>query len=390
MRTLRAIEFERFGLLTQNQIEATLIETTKTGLEKSILDATGPVRMFLKEKAVHNYEMQRQGPEHKIQVQAFLITEKQTNSVASLYRPLTKNGDPRIWFKDLGKIAGPNDIIAIIEFQAKLFVVNISSTDIESLLNDKGSNAFKDLVLAIQSVQNLVADELLEKLKAISAKGPIPASLQADTAVGRTLEDQLNLPINSSKNPDYKGIELKSFRDNRGNRKNLFAQVPDWSLSKMKSAQEILDNFGYLRGETLKLYCTISTVSRNSQGLMLRMDNQNNLLYENSNRPLIGDFAVWVLELLHSRLLHKHKETFWIAAEPINIAGKEHFHYKKVEHTQKPIPAQFDILLGQGLITVDHLIKRTTEGKVNEKGPLFKLAPKALGLLFPPSQVYHL
>jgi hypothetical protein len=87
----------------------------------------------------------------------------------------------------------------------------------------------------------------------------LPALLNADTAVGRTLEAALGIQINSSKKPDYKGIELKSFRNKRDNRKNLFAQVPDWELSKFKSSAEILDAFGYQRQQDFKLYCTVST-----------------------------------------------------------------------------------------------------------------------------------
>ena len=83
-------------------------------------------------------------------------------------------------------------------------------------------------------------------------------------------------------------------------------------------------------------------------------------------------------------------ETFWIAADSISIGGLEHFQYKKVEHTKKPIVSQFDILIEQGIITLDHLIKRKSTGSVVEKGPLFKIKPNALGLLFPPSQSYSL
>ena len=61
-----------------------------------------------------------------------------------------------------------------------------------------------------------------------------------------------------------------------------------------------------------------------------------------------------------------------------------------MEHTKKPIISQFDILVDQGIITLDHLIKRTTDGKVVEKGPLFKIKPNALNLLFPPSNIYNL
>jgi MvaI/BcnI restriction endonuclease family protein len=214
--------------------------------------------------------------------------------------------------------------------------------------------------------------------------------LNADTAIGRTLETLLGININSSKKPDYKGIELKSYRDKRGNRKNLFAQVPDWPISTFKSSAEILNNFGYSRGDDFKLYCTVSAIVRNSQGLSLNVDNKLSRIVENSDKANIGDFVVWTLDTLHSRLLEKHNETFWIAADTLFDDGKEYFQYKKVEHTRKPIVSQFEILVEQGVITLDHLIKRTSSGKVVEKGPLFKIKPNSLDLLFPPSKVYNL
>lgn len=120
------------------------------------------------------------------------------------------------------------------------------------------------------------------------------------------------------------------------------------------------------------------------------MDSEISQLIENSDKTSIGDFVVWSLETLHKRLLEKHNETFWIAADSVTIDGKEHFQYKKVEHTKKPIVSQFDILLEQGIITLDHLIKRKSTGSVVEKGPIFKIKPNALDLLFPPSQSYSL
>lgn len=227
-------------------------------------------------------------------------------------------------------------------------------------------------------------------LRNIASEGPIPSMVAADTSVGRTLETALGIDINSSKKPDYKGIELKSFRSSRTNRKNLFAQVPDWTLSKFKSSAEILDAFGYQREDDFKLYCTVSAITSNSQGLSLRLDSDIKQLIENSNKPEIGDFVVWTLDKLHGRLKEKHKETFWVEAESTYIDGMEHFQYSFVEHTKKPITSQFDILLDQGIITLDHLIKRNFKGKVVEKGPLFKIKPSGLDLLFPPSEKYNL
>ncbi len=81
----------------------------------------------------------------------------------------------------------------------------------------------------------------------------------------------------------------------------------------------------------------------------------------------------------------KHNETYWIAADSKIIDGKEFFQYKKVEHIKKPIVSQFDILLEQGIITLDHLIKRKSSGSVVEKETIFKIKPNSLDLLFPPS-----
>ncbi|MDD2987290.1 MvaI/BcnI family restriction endonuclease [Flavobacterium sp.] len=391
MRQLTAIEIDRIKLLTEKSVELCLIEPTETGLKKSIMDATGSVRTYLQTKSIHDFTQQKQGQDYKVFVKSTLISSFGIiPSSASLYRPITKNGDPRIWFKGLGNYAVANDILGIIEFDNELFVINITQLDLAKLLDEVSSNPLKELVNEINSISNEVSLELLGLLNQIAARGPIPAMLNADTAIGRTLETLLGIDINSSKKPDYKGIELKSYRDKRGNRKNLFAQVPDWNLSNFKSSAEILNAFGYNRGEDFKLYCTVSSLVRNSQGLKLRMDSKINQLLENSDKPAIGDFVVWQLETLHNRLLEKHNETFWIAADSIFIDGKEHFQYKTAEHTKKPIVTQFDILLDQGIITLDHLIKRKMSGSVVEKGPIFKIKPNALDLLFPPSNIYSL
>jgi len=391
MRNFTPLEQEKVELITKYSIEITVIEPTYTGLKKSILDATRPVSNFLKSKNIHDYSLQAQGIENKVLVNASLVMPKEIlPSVASLYRPNTKNGDPRIWFKGLGAFSEPNDLIGIFSIGSELYLVNLSKLDIDHLLNKDYNNPLRDIALDINGKANLIANELLSLLMKIGFMGPVPAMLNADTAVGRTLEKLLGIDINSSKQPDYKGIELKAYRAKRDNRKNLFAQVPDWKNSKFKSSAEILNNFGYQRGDDFKLYCSVSTKTRNSQGLQLKVDPNVSRLLENSDKNSIGDFLCWSLDTLHDRLLEKHNETFWISADATFEDGTEYFHFKKVEHTKKPIISQFDILLEQGAISLDHLIKRNVAGKVVEKGPLFKIGSKSLNLLFPPSQTYNL
>jgi hypothetical protein len=391
MRPLTRIEENRLKLLTKYSVSLTLIEPTETGLKKSIMDATGPVRSYIKGKGLHDYETQLQGPDYKIIVNGFIYEEfRVEKSNVSLYRPRTKKGDPRIWFSGLTKYVKPNDIVAIICYEGSFHIFNFSQLPIEALLESVISSPLKELIEEISEKENAIAYELLGKLRKIAEQGLIPSMIDADTSVGRTLETALGIVINSSKQPDYKGIELKSFRSSRTNRKNLFAQVPDWDLSKFKSSAEILDNFGYWRGNDFKLYCTVSTLNRNSQGLTLRMDTDIKQLIENSDKSQIGDFVIWTLENLHKRLLEKHRETFWVQAKSIIQDGKEYFQYSAVEHTKKPIVSQFDLLVDHGVITLDHLIKRTPIGKVVEKGPIFKIKPNGLDLLFPPSEKYNL
>ena len=163
-----------------------------------------------------------------------------------------------------------------------------------------------------------VADELLEKLRGIAATGLVPSVMdqRADTAIGRTLESLLGIDINSRREPDYKGIEIKSYRRartaSRENRKTLFARVPNWKLSKFKSSAEILNGFGYTRGDDFKLYCTVSTRSTNSQGLSFKLDDKAGLLNECSSNAELGAFATWAMADLRKSLVEKHNETFWV------------------------------------------------------------------------------
>lgn len=391
MRKLTDEEQEKIKLLTKNQVSLTLIEPTETGLKKSIMDATGSVRSYLKSENIHDYELQNQGTESKVMIPAIIHTGfKTVKSKASLYRPSTKNGDPRIWFYGLTKVSDPNDIIAITYYNDSFQVFNLTKLNVTELINSPIINPFQELISSINFEESEISIELLNKLKIISKKGFVKSEVNSDTGIGRTIESLLGIEMNSSKAPDYKGIELKSYRDKRNNRKGLFGKTPNWNLSKFKSRVEILDTFGYWESGIFRLYNTMRGTGRNAQGLMLRIEYNKDWLLENSDRPEIGDFLVWELETLRRALLKKHKETFWIKAESKIENNNEYFHFKEVEHTKNPMVDKFEILVETGAITMDYPIKRIPDGKVIDKGCNFKLNSNCLDLLFPPSANYDL
>jgi hypothetical protein len=373
--------------LVASGLEFSVFEPTKTGFRKSILDATQPVRIHFELSKFHFYSNQQQGQDHKIIKTAWFITPSQKiKSKVSLYRPVTKLGDPRMWFTGLSEIAEPGDQVAIVIHEDAANLINLSKLDLTNFISS-GSNQISAFFSIYQASMASVADELLLRLRQL-AKQPFPSERSGSTGLGYTLEKLLGIAANSSKLPDYKGIELKSGRGNL-TRTTLFAQVSDWKISPCKSSAEILDHYGYQREGHFKLYCTISALKPNPQGLSFYYDPKTDELHElhNNNTTV----AIWPGPLLRQRLMEKHAETFWVDAESTLVNGVEYFQLKSVTHTRAPIVSQLIPLITSGAITMDHLIKRNEEtNKVTEKGPLFKIHKRDLELLFPKPVKYKL
>ncbi|QFI36313.1 hypothetical protein FR932_00030 (plasmid) [Moritella marina ATCC 15381] len=373
--------------LTNLGIEFSIFEPTLTGLRKSILDATHTVRSHFEIEDFHYYWEQGQGRDHKIIKDGFLLTK--TASIptrVSLYRPETKKGDPRMWFKKLSELAAAGDQVAIIIENNQVYLINLSTNNLEDSLPQEECpiGIFLSTYVAKHTS---IANELLDKLKEI-AKKPFKAQRKGDTAIGYTIEKLLGIEANSSKQPDYKGIELKSGRGAK-TRTTMFAQVADWDNSPCKRSADILNRYGYERGDDFKLYCTISTQRENPQGLSFIYNSDKDELQEWYKKHEL--VAVWSGELLRKRLKEKHAETFWIEAKSELIDGIEVFKLVNVTHTKSPILSQFLPLLESGVVTMDHLIKRNGKtNKVSEKGPLFKIDKRNLDLLFPKPVTYQL
>lgn len=399
MRSFTEFEEKNLAFLTNHSMEYTLVQITETGYKKSILDATEPMRQYFKDRGMHDYSLQEQGDENKKFVQTHLFNEIDVvETTSSLYRPLTKKGDPRIWFYGVKKFCSPNDILMMAYYAGILNVLNISKVDIKGVCASPLESPLKELMESCQEKELSIAAELKGLISEISLDWH-PADVLADTGVGRAIESLLGIPMNSSKQPDYKGIELKSARDKRPNiRATLFCQVPDWSKSHLKSGRAIVEKYGYDRGMGGLMYQnTLKTTSVNSQGLGLTLYQIEKILaIEEKNERVcnehvtvmkVNDVAIWELPVLHHRLLEKHHETFWIDVETKLMNGMEYFRPIKIDHTKNPVVAQFDSLLDTGYITVDLSLGRPGRGGDTIA---FKMAKKKRSLLFPENEVIEL
>lgn len=395
MRQFNAFEERNVGFLVNKQVEYATIQITETGLKKSIMDATAPVRAYLLGKGIHNYEHQPQGPDHKQLVNTLILTETEAvNTQSSLYRPVTKKGDPRLWVYKINKYISADEIFALIAYEQRLYVINLSRIDIAKAFFSCIENPIKDLISALHGLATSISDELLDLIRSRMSDW-IPSELLADTGIGRTVETMLGIPMNDSKQPDYKGIELKSKREKAKVRSNLFTQSPNWALSRLKSSKEIVERYGYIPNgyDHKALHVTLSTQKPNPQGMGLNVDFDKDWLEANEYQltandkgiyEKLNDISVWQLMDLHERLLTKHRETFWIDVDSTVRGSQEFFRVTTIEHTKNPIPSQFDTLLEQGKITIDFLLCRNSGGDTYS----FKVGSKDRHLLFPESKVY--
>lgn len=389
MRPFTPFEEKNMAFMVNHNVEFTLVQLTATGLKKSIMDATAPIRTFFLEKGVHNYEEQLQGTEHKQLIKTVILNSSDAKETeTSLYRPVTKKGDPRLWIYGLKDFTRADDIHAICILNGKFFVINITTCDIEAAFNASIQTPLKDFISEFYRTSSSISEELLTFFRQNSDTW-FESEVTADTGIGRTIESMLGISQNSSTAPDYKGIELKSHREKRSSKKNvLFTQTPNWDLSKLKSGREIVALYGYDCGDGRKTYQnTVQCNQLNSQGLGLNLELVKELLELKHYGERIDDVAVWALQKLHGRLNEKHHETFWITVENEFRDGKEYFRYSSIEHTRNPIIPQFDILLDAGIITVDLLLSRPSgHGDTYS----FKIKKKGMPLLFPESIIYNL
>ena len=99
----------------KNNILVGFLVPTKTGLEKSIMDATEEIRDLFSNNNIHNYDKQDKGTNYKVFIETTLIAKDEViETKTSLYRPETKNGDPRIWIYNLKNYASPGDLLAFV------------------------------------------------------------------------------------------------------------------------------------------------------------------------------------------------------------------------------------------------------------------------------------
>lgn len=409
MLAMSDIYIDQFFPVFASRFAVAFLVPTPTGYDKSIMDAIATVRTLLKETDIHDYYFQEQGPENKARVPSYFVEYNgMVETMASLYRPKTKKGDPRIWFSGLKNYCQPRNLLALTVSRGEIYVFNLSNDLIRNSLFNNGFVA--DVLQQLSYDQNAIARELLWKIKDIHDQGFLPSITPGDPGVGDTLENALSISRNNSELPDYKGIELKASRLTRTTRRgtratrdrvNLFSKVPDGGLSY----SDIVREFGRWtwneakQEERLSIQNTTFFSKVNSFGLILNIDNNNeevHICYEDA-REHRHMLSYWYLSTLNKKLLEKHKETFWVKAVSDLRGNREWFRYDIIEHTKNPNTSLILPLIETDKIMIDlagyyKKINKNGRDTLNwrDHGMLFKMWPQDLPLLFGEPEIYYL
>lgn len=389
---------------------SSLLYPSKTALSKSIIDAHRGIRLVFKRHSLHDYFRQGKGAAHKVKAPTRLLCCRGlVLGTCSLYRPRTKKGDPRIWpnikigNSTFSSIARADQMFAISVSDGFIVLCQLSDVDIsrehiDRLVSNRRGAGTKQKLRALESelpftystrveepAEDHVVSEIIQKLK-VSAGKYIPAEGRGAMSVGKTVEKVLGIKPNSHKAPDYKGVELKSYRAGQSSTKltTLFSKTPDWKNSPM-SAVSIVKKYGWpdSKGSRLQVYCSISAQkrSRNKKGFYIKVNEVDSTL-EVWNELHSGCVAIWPLEWLRRSLGEKHKKTVWISvASDEDEYGRERFRLLSAKVTGSPSFDAFLEAIEAGDVSVDFTMKLKGQG-TKDHGYLFRIQQDKLDTIF--------
>lgn len=220
-------------------------------------------------------------------------------------------------------------------------------------------------------------EEVLSDLKRLSLKGLIKSVGSGSNSIGKTLQSELNIHHSTTSRNSYKGFTITA-TSTKVKRTNLFAKVPNWSRSDVKSSKEMLNLYGRKDPSgkyKKKLFCSVNSLDFNNFGLRLYVDKPMRLMYEKFCMENQESFvALWDYEGLAQKLSFLDK-TIVVSGNSFKRDDGNYFHFRFAEFMLGPSMEKFLNLVDYGAITMDHLISMKEGSKnVREQGPLFKIA----------------
>ena len=372
---------------TRLKLDFALLYISKASYNKGVIQATRTITEFLKEINIHNYSTQNIGfEEFGVEKQIKLILSNQTKDLTvSMYRS-TDGGKNKIWFRGIKKHIQPDSIVAMIYKEDKLYLINLNDKDVKnSILN-------KEYVYEILTgLSNFIDDsyELYEKIKHLHDKGFVKSIYNGPGSAGETLEFYLGIDRNSSKNPDYKNIELKTYNPNES-RLTLLNKFPKWEDYSCKTKKGFLEKYANseYKNDKRTFFHRIHANKVSSKGFYLDFDINSQylkLMHEND-----GYVLGWDIIEIKKALKIKHSQTFWVETEREKRVDGEYFKYNKITYTKDPYINLLPALIMNGIIYVNFSMSLDKNGHIEAHSCAFIISKYKLNMLFAILRVYDL
>ena len=219
---------------------------------------------------------------------------------------------------------------------------------------------------------------LLSKLEELATTQPLQAKGTSSGRFGLAIEEALGIEQNSSKSPDFMGIEIKTKASAK--LQTLFSRTPSQFVNFTDSLS-LLKRYGYQRDGRIKLY-----TSMNIHG-----DSLGFSILSNSNSILVSKDGQDCIEFNHERLkeaLHlKHKNSAFI--DIATTRGSRDFYLKSVCFCQTARYENFLRLLEQGYIYLD-LTLSIKNNKAKDHGYLWRIPGHKTTELFDSTSIHQL
>ena len=216
---------------------------------------------------------------------------------------------------------------------------------------------------------------LLQRLRVLHYAGPIPVNAKGAGRYGLAVEEALGIPPNSSKAPDFMGIELKTKRDR--SLQTLFSRTPTRYVKDGGKAAFFEEHHYFDVKRNRKALYTSFTRSPDSLGFSLRSE-RSQVKVRRAGVTLLSYDA----EVLEAALLSKHMQTAFIAISASKKRGRESCTIDRAVYCKWPSIIRFMRLISDGKVFLDLTMSETADGRIKDHGFLWRVKGDALDELY--------
>lgn len=208
----------------------------------------------------------------------------------------------------------------------------------------------------------------------LNSLGDIKVDRRGAGRFGLAIESALGIQINSSKDADFMGIELKTKHDN--SLQTLFSRVPTRYTRGYDRSSFFAENasFDSIR-ERRALYTSFSS-QPDSLGFNLKVNNHVVEVLRNGRKVMEYD-----AEGLEEALLSKHSQTAFVSISPIKRDGKEFCRIDAIKYCKWPSILRFLKLASHGEVFLDFTLSERLS-KIKDHGFLWRIPGNSIDKLY--------